>query len=126
MATNKQNLSKSDVLDHYRNKDLVEKVFDVLKNEMDCKRLRTHNDFTTSGKLFVMFISLLIYSEIIRIMNQEKLFKTLTIKEMLYELRKIKINNFTKDGSTIISEVSIKQKKILKKFEIDLDVLYGY
>ena len=126
MATNKQNLSKCDVLNHYRNKDLVEKVFDVLKNEMDCKRLRTHNDYTTSGKLFVMFISLLIYSEIIRIMNQEKLFKTLTIKEVLYELRKIKINNFIKDGNPIISEVSTKQKTILNKFEIDLNLIHSY
>ena len=112
LATNKTGMSHEEVLTHYRNKDLVEKVFDVLKNEMDGKRLRTHNDHTTTGKLFVMFISLVIYYEIIRVMNQNKLFKTYTIKELLYELRKIKINHIAKDGKPIVSEVSKKQKTI--------------
>jgi hypothetical protein len=45
-------------------------------------------------------------------MNQNKLFKTYTIKELLYELRKIKINHIAKDGKPIVSEVSKKQKTI--------------
>lgn len=126
MATNKTGMSYDDVLTHYRNKDLVEKVFDVLKNEMDGKRLRTHNDHTTTGKLFIVFISLVIYSEIIRVMNQKDLFKSYTIKELLYELRKIKINHIAKDGRRMVSEISKKQKNIFKNFEIDFNELYGY
>ena len=96
VATNKTEILRDDVLSHYRNKDLVEKVFDMFKNEKDGKRLRTHNDYTTIGKVFFMFISVIISSEITRVMNQKKLFKTFTVKELLYELRKIKINNIAK------------------------------
>ncbi len=126
MATNKTELNRDQVLSHYRNKDLVEKVFDLMKNEMDGKRLRTHNDHTSVGKIFVLFISSIIISEITKIMNQENLFKNLTVKELLYELRKIKINNLTKDGKPIISEVSKKQRKLMEAFKIDLNQFYGY
>ena len=126
MATNKMQMSCEQVLTHYRNKDLVEKVFDILKNEMDGKRLRTHNDYTTAGKLFVLFISLIVYSEIIKVMNHEKLFKTYTVKELLYELKKIKINHIAKDGKPMVGEISKKQKTILNKFNIDFIQFYGY
>ncbi len=93
---------------------------------MDGKRLRTHNDHTTAGKLFVLFIALAIYSEIIRVMNQQKLFKTYTVKELLYELKKIKINSIAENGKPIVSEISKKQKLIYKNFDIDFSQLYGY
>lgn len=126
MATNKTELIRDEILSHYRNKDLIEKTFDIIKNEMDGKRLRTHNDFTTLGKIFKLFISSIIMSEITRVMNQNELFKVLTIKEVLYELRKIKINNLSKDGNPIISEISKKQRKILECFNIEPKMLYGY
>ena len=126
MATNKTEILRDEVLSHYRNKDLVEKVFDMLKNEKDGKRLRTHKDYTTIGKIFFMFISLIVSSEITKVMNQKELFKTFTVKELLYELRKIKINNIAKDGKPIVSEISKKQRKIFEDFGIDIKQLYGY
>ena len=126
MATNKTDLHRDEVLSHYRNKDLVEKVFDMMKNEMDGKRLRTHNDYTTVGKVFLLFLSSIIISEITKVMDQNELFRTLTVKELLYELKKIKINYLDKDGKPIISEVSKKQRKIFEYFKIDLTQFYGY
>lgn len=126
MATNKTELQRDEVLSHYRNKDLVEKVFDLMKNEMDGKRLRTHNDYTAQGKIFLLFLSSIIISEITKVMDQNELFKTLTVKELLYELKKIKINHLAKDGKPIISEVSKKQRKIFESFKVDLDQFYGY
>ena len=43
-----------------RSRDVVEKSFDSLKNELDMKRLRTWTSETTQGKLFVSPLSLLI------------------------------------------------------------------
>lgn len=126
MATNQTAILRDELLSHYRNKDLVEKVFDILKNEMDGKRLRTHNDYTTQGKIFLLFISVILCSEITKIMNQKELFKTFTVKELMYELRKIKINNIAKDGKPIVSEISKKQRKIFEDFEIDINQVYGY
>ena len=73
-----------------------------------------------------MFISVIISSEITRVMNQKKIFKTFTVKELLYELRKIKINNIAKDGKLIVSEISKKQRNIFEDFGIDIKQLYGY
>lgn len=120
LLTNKNQVSPEQLLTHYNNKDLVEKVFDVLKNELDAKRLRTHNGFTTQGKIFTMFISLVIHSEIVRVMNQNDLFKTRTVKELLLELKKIKINYLHPSGKPIVSEISKKNKNILKIFNMSL------
>jgi len=73
-----------------------------------------------------MFISVIISSEITRVMNQKKIFKTFTVKELLYELRKIKINNIAKDVKSIVSEISKKQRNIFEDFGIDIKQLYGY
>ena len=122
--TNKADLTPQSLSHHYFNKDLVEKVFDVLKNELDAKRLRFHNNYTMQGKLFIMFIALVVYSEISRVMNDKNLFKKFTVKELLYELKKIKINQLPKDGQPMISEISKTQKMILKNFNINL--FHGY
>ena len=49
-----------DALDCYRNKDVIEKSFDNLKSEEDCKRLRMHSDQTAESKLFVCFLALIL------------------------------------------------------------------
>jgi transposase len=51
-----------DVLYHYRAKDAAEKLFDQLKVDMEAARIRTHNEQTTNGKAFVIFIALAIDS----------------------------------------------------------------
>lgn len=126
MATNKLDMDAETVLTHYRNRDLVEKVFDVLKNEMDGKRLRTHNDYTTAGKMFLLFVALILHSEILRVMNANQLFKIYTVKELLLELKKIKINQIQSDGKPMVGEISKKQRTIFKHFEISINQLHGY
>lgn len=126
LGTNRRAMRTQEVLCLYRSKDLVEKVFDILKNEMDAQRLRTHKEYTTKGKLFVMFIALIIYAEISRTMKEQQLFKNYSVKELLYELRKIKINFISSDGKPIISEISKKQRTILKKFGLKNQDLHGY
>jgi transposase len=46
--------SSLEVLMTYRQRDVVEKSFDELKNELDMKRLHCHTDETTEGKMFVL------------------------------------------------------------------------
>ena len=62
LSTNQQDLDKIDVLTYYRQRDRVEKVFDVVKNELDGDRLRAHSQYNTEGRLFIKFIALIIYS----------------------------------------------------------------
>ena len=66
LVTDQMDLSAKEVLDIYRSKDAVEKAFYDLKNEQDAKRLGTHGMAAMDGKLFTLFISAILISEIRR------------------------------------------------------------
>ena len=66
LVTDQMELSAKEVLDIYRSKDSVEKAFYDLKNEQDAKRLGTHGVAARDGKLFTLFISAILISEIRR------------------------------------------------------------
>ena len=66
LVTDQMDLSAKEVLDIYRSKDAVEKAFYDLKNEQDAKRLGTHGVAAMDGKLFTLFISAILISEIRR------------------------------------------------------------
>lgn len=80
------------ILTHDRKHDCVEKLFDHSKNEMDGKRLRSHSTYSNNGKLFIKFIALILYTQISNYMNKSELFKSYFLKELLIELKKIKIS----------------------------------
>ncbi len=115
----KSGIDKCALLDDYRNKDRIEKIFDVLKNEMDGDRLRIHSDMATQGKLFVKFIALILYMKMSNTMKENKMFDKLTVKEVLLELRKIKKTFIDKD-TIILGEITKKQRLILECFKLDL------
>lgn len=48
----------------YRNRNDIEVNFDDIKNSMDLKRLRNHSEKTIKGKLFVVFIALILLSQL--------------------------------------------------------------
>lgn len=120
LATNVKELDKIEVLKYYRNKDIVEKVFDIVKNELDTNRLRTHKQESTEGELFVKFISAIVYSLIGAKMEQKNLYKTLSLRELLYEMQKIKITVLDEKTKSY-SVLTKRQKKILEAFEIPTD-----
>lgn len=121
MLTNNDELTPEKVLDLYRRKDDLEKIFDVLKNEFDGKRLRGHSKEAIEGRMFIKFISLIIYTAIGNIMKKEDLFKKYTIREIMYELKKLKMVEMT-NGKSYLTEVSKRQRDLFKKFAIDIPV----
>ena len=70
----------------YRNKDLVEKAFDNLKDRLNLRRLAVSSEQSLDGKLFVQFISLIFLSFITRKMHENNLFKDHTLQDILDEL----------------------------------------
>ena len=69
IVTDQVDLTSREVLEIYRSKDAVEKAFYDLKNEQDAKRLGTHSAKAMDGKLFTLFISSILISEIRRRMD---------------------------------------------------------
>jgi transposase len=122
ILTNQKNMEKSDVLNFYRRRDMVEKLFDIVKNEMDGDRLRVHSNYNTEGRLFIKFVALIIYMEISKTMQRKKLFEKYSFKELISELKKIKIT-IIDNNEPIISELTKKQKIILDAFDIKEEVI---
>ncbi|MDY7026952.1 MAG: transposase [Spirochaetota bacterium] len=112
-------LSGEQSLQLYREKDGVEKCFDSLKNNLSLKRLCIHSQEALEGLLFIEFISLILYSAISKGMRESGLNTSLTIPEVLFELRKIKKIRFGRK-KTMISEISKGQRKILGAFDISV------
>jgi transposase len=75
----------ADALEIYRNKDLVEKAFDNLKERLNLRRLAVSSEQSLDGKLFVQFIALIFLSYITKKMQENKLFKNHTLQEILDE-----------------------------------------
>jgi transposase len=123
LATN-EDFDREDILTKYRNKDHVEKVFDLLKNELDGTRLRAHSQYNTEARLFIKFLSLIIQSEIIRIMREADLFKIYSVRELLSELKKVKYSRI--NDEILISEISKKNRKIFEAFKIDPNEIHRY
>ncbi len=75
-----------EALSIYRNKDLVEKAFDNLKERLNLRRVAVSSEQSLDGKLFVQFIALIFLSHITKKMHDNSLFKDHTLQEVLDEL----------------------------------------
>ncbi|NJD03433.1 MAG: transposase, partial [Ruminiclostridium sp.] len=114
--------SSYEILMTYRQRDVVEKSFDDLKNELDMKRLHCHSDETNEGKMFVAFFAL-----ILRSCMQNKLREYLAetgqaFSSVLKELRKMKYVH-TRDGKKLLSPATKKQRDILDACDLCTDDL---
>ena len=125
MMTTDLKKSPEMILDIYRRKDIIEKCFDELKNDIDMKRLRVHSETAMEGKTFVAFIGL-----ILRTYAHNKLRgyldskRPMSMPQVFDELRMIKVVK-TKDGMVLRNPITKKQRTILEQFNITEDNLEG-
>lgn len=70
----------------YRNKDMVEKAFDNLKERLNMRRVGVSSEQSLDGKLFVQFVALIFLSYITKKMRENKLFRDHTLQEVLDQL----------------------------------------
>lgn len=101
----------------YRNKDVVEKAFENVKDRLEMKRTGVSSDLSLDGKLFVEFIALIFLSYIHQIMQKSDLYKKYTMHELLDEIEIIE--RYDRPGSkTQVSEITTKQKDIFCAFGV--------
>ncbi|MCX7773041.1 MAG: transposase, partial [Clostridia bacterium] len=105
-------VSSLDVLMTYRQRDVVEKSFDDLKNELDMKRLHCHSDQTAEGKMFVAFFALILRSCMQNKLRTYMAETGTTFSSVLKELRKIKYVHI-REGKKLLSPITKKQRDIL-------------
>ncbi|GFP23560.1 hypothetical protein HKBW3S09_01025, partial [Candidatus Hakubella thermalkaliphila] len=110
-----------DLLSLYRRKDALEKMFDVIKNELECGRLKVSSREAMEGRLFLTYLSLIIYSALSRIMKEQDLYKSYTLSEVIYELKKLRVVTLN-SGKSYLTEISKKQRMLFEKFGVPIPV----
>lgn len=105
-------------LEIYRNKDLVEKAFENLKERLNLRRTAVSSESSLDGKLFVQFIALIFMSHLKKTMADEGLFQRYTMQELLDELDVIEA--FEHPGKVLrVGEVTKKQEGLYKTLGVD-------
>lgn len=102
----------------YRNKDVVEKCFDDLKNQLDMKRLRIHSSATMAGRFFIQFIALIYMSALRRKMRKADLIDKFTVRELLEEMEPLTRINFSGKYGHLLTEVSKTQRQIMNSLGV--------
>jgi transposase len=100
----------------YRDKDVVEKGFQRMKNCLDLARLRVHSDNAMQNKVFVGFIALIITAHIHKVMSENRMYKDWTMKKMIKVLERLKVHYIKNDR--IISPLTKEQKGIFEAFNL--------
>ena len=80
----------AEILEIYRRRDVIEKSFDNLKNELDMKWLRSHSTKTAEGKIFVSFLALIVQAYLLKQLKDYMQKNNLTLHNILLELDKMK------------------------------------
>lgn len=104
----------------YREKDIVEKGFQRLKNTLDLKRLRVHSEKAMQNKVFIGFISLILLLGVHRVMVEKMLYNKMTMKKLILTLSKLKIQ--VVNGIRVLFPATKEQRDIFKAFGVQVPV----
>jgi len=104
----------------YREKDIVEKGFQRLKNSLDLGRIRVHSENSMQSKVFVGFISLILLSGIHNVMIEKKLYSKMTMKKMILTLSRLRLQMV--NGVRVMFPATKEQRAIYEAFEISVPV----
>ena len=122
LISNDLSLSNNEVLRIYKDKDTIEKSFNQLKNKLDFKRLRTHVNATTDGKVFVGFIALILRAHLLGKIKGAKSTKQLTLEKVILELKKIQVVTY-EDSSRALMPLTKTHKIILEAIGLSVEDL---
>jgi len=111
----------AEILEIYRRRDVVEKSFDSLKNELDMKRTHCQSAETLNGKLFVAFISLIVRSYMLNLLAPHMKSTSSTFRKILLDLDKIKcLDLHTNANPRLLNPLSKSQRNILDLLDIPM------
>jgi transposase len=105
-----------------RERDVIEKMFYSLKNDLAGLPLRAQKVDVVKGMIFVNFVALIIRSRLLALMRSSKLCRDHSLPSVMLELSKIRRMELP-DGSFVTGEVTKKQRKIIESLELDLERL---
>ena len=121
LFTTNMKRTREQVLENYRRKDCVEKIYDMLKNDINFSRLRTHTNETTDSKLFIGFLATIIRAQMFERLK-EKLHSTSKSLNTIYEkLSNIQVE-INQDHVRLKKALTKEQKEILNLLNIQTEL----
>ena len=101
----------------YRERDIVEKGFKIMKNDIQSLPLNTSKDSTTKRFIFVCFIGLILRMKLLSMMRETQIIEDYTVESLLLELKKIRKIEL-QNGEVMVTELTRKQKEIMEKLNL--------
>lgn len=113
-----------EALQLYRNRDVVEKAFNNIKERLNGNRTLVSSEAALEGKLFVHFIGLFLLSYLKKQMQEHQLFSSYTIPSLLDELDSIEMIHIP-GKAPLVREVLNKQAQLYKDMGVEppVDIL---
>ncbi|NLZ55651.1 MAG: hypothetical protein GX900_03190 [Clostridiaceae bacterium] len=107
-----------EALQVYREKDVIEKSFDDLKNELDMKCLRVHASQRMKGRTFIQFIAMILSAQIRKSMRETGLSEKYTARRLLWELESLTTISYKGRYKSKLSEITKEQRIIFEAFGV--------
>lgn len=103
----------------YLQKDRIQTYFENLRNRKDRSALKLYADDVYRGRMFVQFLSTIMFSEIRRMMRSSVLLKNLSFDEIISEMASIKKVSIPGFETPFYTNINNVQNRILKAFGMD-------
>jgi hypothetical protein len=110
-----EKLEPEEVLPLYYQRQMVEQIFDISKNNIQLTPLRTHSEETFRGHIMLSFMATIIYLKINHCFKNDK---TFTAENALLEMRNLKCKVF--DDRILVKEPNKDMKHICKVLGIKI------
>lgn len=122
LFTTCKNLTDREIMELYRAKESVEDCFDTTKNGLSDKRLHVHGDLQVDGKMFALFIALILLRTLhYRAKRWQEQYNA-SVSEVIRELKKICYVKI--DDRWILKDALTKrQKELLDCLSLKFDLL---
>lgn len=114
-------MSASEAIEIYRNRDAIEKMFRMEKSSLDNYVFRVHSDQRMEGKMFVTFLALILLTEIRNTISPlYKLHRSdNTVPKVISTIDHLSVTKLSDNQYHQRYKLTAAQKRILKLFGID-------
>lgn len=112
-------LSDKEIMATYKAKESVEDCFDTTKNGLSDKRLHVHGDAQIEGKMFVMFLGLILTRILMQRLKEHMDQGHFTLQDELRELKKIRYFKDKKGKWITKNSLTKTQKEILSCLDLE-------
>jgi hypothetical protein len=119
VLSSQKDAPREKVLARYRGRDRVEKLIDALKNEDGQHRLRTGNDQSAAGRLFLAFLALVLHGELEQRLRDGGLLRKMSVPQFLAQMRKITSVRMA-SGTRHLLEISKRNRDLLAAVGVPL------